>query len=177
MVGLEQEMEYGPLSPRKRRVMALIEGSGGKMTLTEIGRWVGVSRQAVWKMVRRAGLSVRKRRQYHALCPQCGGLFTVPPSAIRKGRRFCSLECAYASRRRVEALSFVCQECGEIYTRMPYQVRGRTRWCSNVCRGRWLKRTYHGRPLIVGLGSTEEASDVRPVELAIAERGDAYGMR
>jgi len=166
MVGLEREMEYGPLSPRKRRVLALIEGSDGRMSLTEIGRWVGVSRQAVWKMVRRAGLSVGRRRRYHALCPQCGRLFTITPSAARKGRRFCSLECANASRRRFEALSLICQECGRVYTRKPYQVRGRSRWCSNVCRGRWLWRTYHGRPLIVGLGSTEEeASDVRGVEL------------
>lgn len=68
-------------------------------------------------------------------CAQCGKLFYVQPTYAHKGKRFCSQECYFASRRTGPTLVFVCQECGKSFK--AYLNNGETPlYCSRPCQHR-----------------------------------------
>lgn len=126
---------------RKDEVLALVAQRGDSVSLAEIGREVGLSRERVRQIVRKAGSHGGSRgEQPELICAECGKVFTVRPSRLRQGRRFCSPECSARSQRgtRTPVLAFRCQFCGEIYTRKASEVKRGTRFCRNVCQGKWL---------------------------------------
>jgi len=126
---------------RKDEVLALVAQSGDSVSLAEIGRGVGLSREAVRQIVRKSGSHARRRRkQPELICAQCGKVFPAWPCEVKLGRRFCSRECSAASRRgaRAPVLAFRCEFCGEIYTRKASEAKRGTRFCRNVCQGKWL---------------------------------------
>ena len=131
--------------PTKRaRILGALEGSGDAISFAEIGRSLGLSRERVRQLARKAGSDAHKngKLQEYA-CAQCGGPFTVWPSKIKRGRRFCSPECACRARGpRVPRLTFICEVCGETYTRKASKVKRGTRFCSKACHGKWLTNEF-----------------------------------
>ncbi len=126
---------------KKAEVLALIAQSGDSVSLAEIGRRVGLSRERVRQIARKEGFAARSRgEQPELVCHECGKVFTVWSSRIERGRRFCSHECAYQVQRgpRVERLTFRCEFCTQTYTRKASEVKRGTRFCSKRCQCRWL---------------------------------------
>jgi hypothetical protein len=66
-------------------------------------------------------------------CEGCGAPFRAPPSALARGRRYCSRAC-YAAAGRVTA---VCPECGATFGTIRSEPR---RFCSAGCYGVALAR-------------------------------------
>ena len=128
----------------ERRILNLIESSGGQMSFAEMGRRLGISRQRVWVIARSAGSDARRASDAsrpELTCLQCGRVFTARPYQIRAGRGFCSRECYHTSERDPSSprVELICEVCGKTYTRMAYQLEGRaSRFCSKVCHGKWL---------------------------------------
>lgn len=126
---------------KKAEVLALLAQSADSVSLAEIGRRVGLSRERVRALARKAGSVAHKRGKLQEyVCVECGEAFLAWPSRIESGRRFCSLECAYHAHRgpRVERLTFRCEVCGQTYTRKASEAKDGTRFCSKVCQGMWL---------------------------------------
>jgi len=126
---------------KKAEVLALVAQSGDSVSLAEIGRRVGLSRERVRQIARKDGAAARSRgEQRELVCPECGKVFTVWSSTIERRRRFCSRECSARSQRgpRAERLTFRCEVCGQTYTRKASEVKDGTRFCSKTCQGRWL---------------------------------------
>ncbi|MBW2559827.1 MAG: hypothetical protein JRE40_03110 [Deltaproteobacteria bacterium] len=124
----------------ERQVLNLIES---QMSFAEIGRILGISRERVRFIARRAGSDARRAsdlRRPEMTCAQCGKVFKASLSEIERGRRFCSRECYRKSMREpgTPRVELVCEFCGKTYTRIAYQLRGPSRFCSKVCHGRWL---------------------------------------
>jgi len=126
---------------KKAEVLALVAQSGDSVSVAEIDRQVGLSRERVRQIARKDGAAARSRgEQRELVCPECGKVFTVRSSRIEQGRRFCSRECVARSQRgpRAERLTFRCEVCGQTYTRKASEVKDGTRFCSKRCQGRWL---------------------------------------
>jgi len=132
---------------KKAEVLALVAQSGDSVSLAEIGRRVGLSRERVRQIARKEGAAARSRgEQRELVCPECGKVFTVRSSSIEQRRRFCSRECSARSQRgpRVERLTFSCEVCGQTYTRKASEVKDGTRFCSKTCQGKWLSTVLSG---------------------------------
>jgi len=132
---------------KRAEVLALVAQSGDSVSLAEIGRRVGLSRERVRQIARKEGAAARSRgEQRELVCPECGKVFTVRSSSIEQRRRFCSRECSARSQRgpRVERLTFSCEVCGQTYTRKASEVKDGTRFCSKTCQGKWLSTVLSG---------------------------------
>ena len=70
------------------------------VSLTEVASWFGVTRQGVWKFLKRHGVETRKgfATQRELVCDGCGRVYLVPRARYReRGKRsFCSDVCYYA---------------------------------------------------------------------------------
>lgn len=82
-------------------------------------------------------------------CQSCGCAFTLPPSAVKRGRgKFCSNLCHHYAPRT----AFICQECGCSFDLRPSEVkRGRGKFCSSRC--------YHADPSRCGRPPTQPIED------------------
>jgi len=68
-------------------------------SLQMIGDVFGVTRQAVRKYLRKAGIDTGKRK-WDAICAQCGGMFKIHRSRLRRARKvYCSEGCYIESMR------------------------------------------------------------------------------
>ncbi len=81
-------------------------------------------------------------------CAECGTAFSVWPSAVAKGARYCSRACRAGGFRGTvitrpkgtTLVPLVCVQCERPFLSRPNEVRNGRRFCSHSCRGRW----FHG---------------------------------
>src|SRR5258708_5978875 len=66
-----------------------------------------------------------------ATCQQCGKGFTVRPSEIKKGAKFCSRKCYLASI--AAQVARLCPVCGKTFT-VPFSNASRYTVCSRACK-------------------------------------------
>lgn len=107
---------------------------------------------AAWKCSRRCGVTAllaqpRARRGEEIACASCG--VTVYRAPGRRGRKYCSAECAHAGLIKPLAEQ-PCEVCGTIRHRRPSELT--RRFCSVACRKaaqfkNTLDRTHNGRPV------------------------------
>jgi len=76
----------------------------------------------------------RPKRQVKIVCDSCGKIFSVKKSEADKGRRFCSMECRDAGKRKV----VTCKQCGIEFEAYKSQNR---RFCSKGCAITWRNLT------------------------------------
>jgi hypothetical protein len=113
------------------------------MTMADIGRKFGVTREDVRQVLSKAGLPTRKWKQSF-ICSYCGKLLTG------HGSMFCSREC-YKNYHRVE---LQCDQCGQLFRRRLSEVRATLKrrfenrsesklwFCGHKCQGYWLATNY-----------------------------------
>lgn len=70
------------------------------------------------------------------ICKQCGREFHAKPSAIAKGKKYCSKSCYDAAQ--FKGVYKTCYGCGKLVKISPSLVREKN-FCSNDCRLNWLK--------------------------------------
>lgn len=74
---------------KKAEVLALVAQSGDSLSLAEMGRRVGLSRERVRQIARKDGFAARSRgEQRELVCSECGKVFAVRPSSIEEAGRF-----------------------------------------------------------------------------------------
>ena len=123
---------------KRAEVLASVKESRGDMSLAEIGRRLGISRERVRQIARAGGSLARVRgKRQELVCAECGKMFTAVPWQIKRGRRFCSRQCAQRARGRRQEL--VCAQCGKVFTAAPWQIKRGRRFCSRQCaqQARW----------------------------------------
>lgn len=77
-------------------------------------------------------------------CVQCGKKFYDYHRKKGRGRKFCSLKCAYSYRTK-EKVKVICEECGKEFITTQYEhSRGRDRFCSKKCNSSYRSRVYSG---------------------------------
>ena len=110
------------------------------MTMSEIAKIVGVSRQRVFQILREDGLPTKhhviiEKFQYQYQCLVCG---TVSP------HKFCSDEC----KKKWQQIPVVCTRCGRLFFRNITQLLHNYRrhdkglFCSKHCTAKWLAEIY-----------------------------------
>ncbi len=64
------------------------------LTMKEIGEKFGVTRQAVWRRIHKADISVADALHVRVKCQRCGKILVRLRSRIKKGLyKYCSLKC------------------------------------------------------------------------------------
>ena len=71
-------------------------------------------------------------------CEKCGQAFQAQPSAVARGRRFCSHRCAYNSRPATVVGPKPCVHCGKPFARRPSEMAA-ARFCSLSCAGKHVR--------------------------------------
>ena len=109
------------------------------MTMSEIARLVGISRQRVFQILQEEGLPtkhlVRPVNKYQYNCLVCGKIST---------NKFCSNEC----QKQWRQIPIVCTRCGRIFFRSAtqllhnYRTHYRNLFCSKYCAGKWIGEHY-----------------------------------
>jgi len=109
------------------------------MTMAEIARVVGITRQRVFQVLQEEGLPtkhlVRPVKKYQYNCLVCGKIST---------NKFCSKECEKQWRQ----IPIVCTKCGRIFFRSTtqllhnYRTHNRSLFCSKDCAGKWIGEHY-----------------------------------
>lgn len=69
------------------------------------------------------------------ICPVCGRAFHGKPSAIKKGKKYCSKACH--DKAQSHKVSLICESCGKPFQRSPCLVHEHN-FCCNACRLKWL---------------------------------------
>lgn len=69
------------------------------------------------------------------ICQYCGSEFQAKPSAVKKGKKYCSKECYDAAQ--FKGITKPCAHCGKPVKISPCLIRERN-FCSNACRLEWL---------------------------------------
>ena len=134
---LKEEEPFGPLpkSVIKQRVIGL-RSSDIYMTMSDIAREVGISRQRTYQILKKARLPTRhysNKTQYQ--CLVCG---TV------SARKLCSIKC----RKEWQQIPIVCTGCGKLFTRnksallASYHHNQVNIFCSKYCQGKWAGEHY-----------------------------------
>lgn len=73
------------------------------------------------------------------ICPNCGGIFSVPPSRLHWGRgKYCSPDCQYEAMRRTRLtrrmlVNAHCAYCGVSLVRRICDVKSEHQFCSPAC--------------------------------------------
>ena len=76
------------------------------LTMEQIGKLYGVTRQAIYKHLKKAGVKARESEIVNVQCVMCGQETTKHRSRMRKSRkRYCSPECYYLSRSNPRFIS------------------------------------------------------------------------
>jgi len=109
------------------------------MTMSEIARLMGISRQRVFQILQENGLPtkhlVRQINNYRYNCPVCGKI------SINK---FCSDEC----KKQWQQIPVVCTRCGKLFFRdihkflYNYRDHNGTIFCSRNCQSKWIGEHY-----------------------------------
>ena len=109
------------------------------MTMSEIARLVGISRQRVFQILQENGLPtkhlVRQINKYRYNCPVCGKI------SINK---FCSDEC----KKQWQQIPVVCTKCGKLFFRdihkflYNYRDHNETIFCGRNCQSKWIGEHY-----------------------------------
>jgi hypothetical protein len=107
------------------------------LTMSEIARNEGVSRQHVYQVLKKEGLPTKHNiKKYQYECPVCGTIST---------KKFCSKQCKIKWRQ----IPMICTKCGILFFRYYSQLltdsrRGHTNafFCSKECRNQWLVEQY-----------------------------------
>lgn len=75
-------------------------------------------------------------------CARCGAEFSRPPSAVKKGARFCSQRCSQKSRETKHLIPRSCERCGiKFKARRCAIQRGGGRFCSVTCKNLSSRKT------------------------------------
>ena len=109
------------------------------MTMAEIARVVGITRQRVFQVLQEEGLPtkhlVRPVKKYQYSCLVCGKIST---------NKFCSNEC----QKQWQQIPIVCTRCGKLFFRNVHKFLANYRdhsdaiFCSRKCQSRWLGEHY-----------------------------------
>jgi hypothetical protein len=109
------------------------------MTLSEIARLVGISRQRVFQILQKEGLAtkhlVMKINKYQYHCLECGKIST---------NKFCSDEC----QNQWQQIPIVCTGCGKLFFRnvhrflANYHYHNNALFCSKDCQSKWIGEHY-----------------------------------
>ena len=104
--------------------------------MSEIARNAGVSRQRVYQILKKEGLSAKHHiKKYQYECPVCGTSST---------HKFCSYECKIKWRQ----IPIICTRCGKLFLRYQSQFltdylhHSDALFCSKECRSKWLVEQY-----------------------------------
>ena len=109
------------------------------MSMSEIGRSIGISRQRVFQILQEEGLPTKhlvkpvNKDQYS--CLVCGKIST---------NKFCSNEC----QKQYRQIPIVCTRCGKLFFRDVHQFLANYRdhsdivFCSRNCQSRWIGAHY-----------------------------------
>ena len=132
----------------KTRVLRSLRGSDARkqiielrsanlsMTMSEIAKRVGMSRQRVFQILREEGLPTKhcvNIKNYQ--CLECGA---VSP------HKFCSDEC----KKKWQQIPIICDGCGKLFFRNVtqflhnYRKHNHALFCSNSCAHKWLVEMY-----------------------------------
>lgn len=107
------------------------------MTMSEIAKRVGISRQRVYQILRKDGFPTKHRvhkNQYE--CLVCG-----TPSEYK----LCSKKC----KKKWQQIPVTCTRCGKLFFRNKheflhnYKNHGFALFCSRHCVGKWLAENYN----------------------------------
>ena len=134
------------------RVLAL-RLANPQLRMVEIASQIGVSRERVRQILKRAGLPTK----FLFDPPQCKSCGQPLPGNIRKSG-LC-LRCLIASRHPRVYTTFICEICGRPFERRMGEVKRaqehgfRIRWCSKACQGKALSKS-------AGWGRREESQPV-----------------
>ena len=109
------------------------------MTMSDIARLVGISRQRVCQILQQEGLPtrhlIRQTNKYQYNCLLCGKIST---------NKFCSEECQKLWRQ----IPVVCTRCGKLFFREVHQFlanyrdHGDTVFCGRNCQSKWIGERY-----------------------------------
>lgn len=134
----------GPRAPSHEAVVAL-RAAFPDATLAALGKKVGLARERVRQILKRAGLKTSTHKKHY--CRWCG-------KPMKSGRQSCSEKCRAArAAHRYQSLriTVLCETCGKGTQRRRRHVthaetqRGyQHTWCNKVCQGKWLG-TNHGQ--------------------------------
>lgn len=124
-----------PLSDTRKQVTDL-RAANLSISMAEIAKKVGISRQRVYQILRKDGFPTRRRvlkNQYE--CLVCGAVTE---------HKFCSKEC----KIKWKQIPVVCTRCGKLFLRNRsqllnnYRRHDSTLFCSKHCSGKWLAENY-----------------------------------
>jgi transcription elongation factor Elf1 len=124
-----------PMSDTRKQVRELREANLS-ITMSEIAKRVGVSRQRVYQILHKDGFPTKRRvlkNQYE--CLVCGAA---------SEHKFCSKECKINWKQ----IPVVCTRCGKLFLRNRNQLLNNYRrhndalFCSKHCSGKWLSENY-----------------------------------
>jgi AraC-like DNA-binding protein len=119
-----------------RKQVIELRSANLSMTMSEIARRVGMSRQRVFQILREAGLPTKhcvNIKKYQ--CLECGA---VSP------HKFCSDEC----KKKWQQIPIICNGCGKLFFRNVtqflhnYRKHSHALFCSKSCAHKWLVETY-----------------------------------
>ena len=109
------------------------------MTMSDIARLVGISRQRVFQILQQEGLPtrhfIRQINKYQYKCLECGKI---------SANKFCSEEC----QKQWQQIPVVCTRCGKLFSRdvhkflAAYRDHGDTIFCSRNCQSKWIGERY-----------------------------------
>ena len=122
-------------SDNRKRVTD-IRSTDLSVTMSEIGRMVGISRQRVYQILNEEGLATKHpTKKYQYRCPECGAIST---------RKFCCVEC----KKRWQQVPVICSGCGKLFFRNQsrflnyYRYHNDVLFCSKECTGKWLSKQF-----------------------------------
>jgi hypothetical protein len=119
-----------------RKQVRKLRSANLSMTMSEIAKRVGMSRQRVFQILREEGLPTKHCviiKKYQ--CLECGA---VSP------HKFCSDEC----KKKWREIPIICNGCGKLFFRdvtqflHNYRKHNHALFCSRNCANRWLGETY-----------------------------------
>lgn len=108
------------------------------MTMSEIAKKVGVSRQRVYQILQKDGFPTKHQhyvRKNLYECPVCG---------TTSEHKFCSDAC----KNKWQQIPVICSRCGKLFSRnrrvllRNYRRHSRALFCSRYCIGMWLAENY-----------------------------------
>lgn len=120
-----------------RELIINLRSSNLCMTMSEIARNAGVSRQRVYQVLKTESLPTRHNiTKYEYECPVCG---------TRSKNKFCSNDCKIKWRQ----IPIICTKCGKLFFRYYSQLladnhrrNSNVLFCSKECRNKWLVEQY-----------------------------------
>ena len=119
-----------------RKQVIELRSANLSMTMSEIARRVGMSRQRVFQILQEEGLPTKhcvNIKKYQ--CLECGA---VSP------HKFCSDEC----KKKWQQIPIICNGCGKLFFRNVtqflhnYRKHNHALFCSNNCAHKWLVEMY-----------------------------------